>query len=77
LALLIHQRPVVVFTIEVSGVGGTPQGTASTKMPGASISRSVALGDATLVPGSSGAMSPGLLGPYLLGSLGSAPMPIN
>jgi hypothetical protein len=46
-------------------------------MASADIFGSVALGDIASAPGSSGAMRPGLLRPYLLGSLGSAPLSIN
>jgi hypothetical protein len=47
-----------MLATEVPGTGGAPQGTADTKRANAGVSRDVALCDAALAPGSSGAMSP-------------------
>jgi hypothetical protein len=58
-------------------VGVTSQGATGIEMAGADVFESVAPGDAAPAPGSSGAMSPGLHGPYLSGSPGSSSPPIN
>jgi hypothetical protein len=63
--------------MEVRGACGALQGVTSTERAGAGIFGSVASGDVASAPGSSGAMSPWLPRPYLPGSFGSAPLPIN
>jgi hypothetical protein len=68
---------VVALATEVPGTGGAPQGVVGTKMSGASIPGSVALGGAALALGSSGAMSPEFPRPYLPDSSDSTSPPIN
>jgi hypothetical protein len=62
--------------MEVPGIGATPRGIIGTKMTGASILESAALGGVDLALESSGAMHPKLPGLYLPGSSDSASPPI-
>jgi hypothetical protein len=63
--------------MEVLGTCNAPRGIIGTEMSGASIPESAASGGAASTPGSSGAMHPELLRPYLPGSSDSASLSVN
>jgi hypothetical protein len=67
----------VALAVEVLGTGNAPRGVIGTEMSGASIPESAASGGAASTPGSSGAMHPELLRPYLPGSSDSVSLSIN